>query len=191
MDYGKVTPRAINSRSFCICQVSTCISTPIGNIQDKVGNSLEKIAEKADEAVKIAQSKVEKATNIFDKAKDKLVGWESKVQDHESQIRDSCDKVKEIKEELDDPCLESCGEGKPKIPWYFMLLTAIYHQGLLSLLDEFKGHEFLQLVSVCFTSINLHFLKILCRRLQFDSNSMLISCCIKLCYHGEPGPNSL
>ena len=115
-----------HQRSFFLyCQVSTCISTPIGNIQDKVGNSLENIAEKANEAVKIAQSKVEKATSIFDKAKDKLIGWESKVQDHESQIRDACDKVKEIKEELDDPCLESCGEGKPKVPRYFMLVTAI------------------------------------------------------------------
>lgn len=62
--------------------------------------------------MKEANKKVESATNLFDKAKEKLVSWESKVADYEAKIKAACDKVEKIKDELDDPCLDKCGEGK-------------------------------------------------------------------------------
>ncbi len=88
------------------------MSTPIGNIQDKVGNSLEDVAEKANKAVKNGEKEVEKSTSLFDIAKGKLVKWEDKVKEHENEIREACEKVQNIKDELDDPCLDKCGEGK-------------------------------------------------------------------------------
>eukprot|EP00794_Sanderia_malayensis_P016608 gene16608-18294_t len=90
--------------------VASCISTPIGNIQDKVGSSLEDAADKASKAVKEGEKKVENSTSLYDKARSKLVKWEDRVKEHENEIREACDKVQKMKDELDDPCLDKCGE---------------------------------------------------------------------------------
>ena len=93
-------------------QVSACISTPIGNIQDKVGDTLKKDSDEAETAVKEANKKVTSAMNLFDKARDKLVSWESKVSDYEAKIQEACEKIEKIKEDLGDSCLDKCGEGR-------------------------------------------------------------------------------
>ena len=70
------------------------------------------MSDSADTAVKEAGKRVMSATKLFDVAKEKLVGWETKVKDYEAEIEESCEKVQKIKEELEDPCLEKCGEGE-------------------------------------------------------------------------------
>ena len=89
------------------------------------------MADNANKAVRSAEKKVEKTTSLFDTAKDKLIKWEDKVKEHEIEIREACEKIQEIKEDLDDPCLDKCGEG-----WYTVSFSSVPRGFVATLLTD-------------------------------------------------------
>ena len=91
--------------------MSSCLSTPAGNIEKSVGEDLLSVSDKVQEALDEAIERVNSSTRFFDLASEKMIKWEDKVAQKEQKIKENCDQIEDMKEFLDEDCVDKCGEG--------------------------------------------------------------------------------